>query len=145
MHCFCSEPGQRKQDWRRERSSSAEGENLLCALRGDGSLECKNVCLGPRGKGLRVRNRAARELKLQPFLSRGVRKVRCSQGCELSSLKRRRRRQRGLVSGPFAPRLLQPFTAAARRGSLLAASWRPQVRDTVRLKLQAAGWPGASG
>ena len=38
------------------------------------------MCLGPRGKGLRVRNRAARELKLQPFLSRGVRKVRCSQG-----------------------------------------------------------------
>lgn len=65
---FCSEPGQHIQDWRGRRSLSAEGENLLCALRGDRALECENVCLGPRGKGLRTRDQAARELKLQPFL-----------------------------------------------------------------------------
>lgn len=56
-------------------------KNLMCALKGDGYLECKNVFLGPSLKGLKVRNQAARGLKLQPFLGRGVRKVGCSQGC----------------------------------------------------------------
>ena len=63
---FCSEAGQHRQDWRKGRSSSAERGNLLCALRGEGSLECKNVCLGPRGQGLRVKNRAARERSFNP-------------------------------------------------------------------------------
>lgn len=31
--------------------------------------------VGPSGEGLRVRNQAARELKLQPFLGTGLRKV----------------------------------------------------------------------
>ncbi|XDA84098.1 hypothetical protein R6Z07M_013907 [Ovis aries] len=63
---FCSEPGQHRQDWRKGRSSSAERGNLLCALRGEGSLECKNVCLGPRGQEVRVKNRAARERSFNP-------------------------------------------------------------------------------
>lgn len=56
-------------------------------------------------------------------------------GCELSSPKRRRRQQRGLVSGPFTPRLLQPPLQPRGGGSLPAASWWPQVRDAVRLKV----------
>lgn len=55
-------------------------KNLMCALKGDGCLECKNVFLGPSLKGLKVRNQAARELKLQHFIGIGVRKVGCSQG-----------------------------------------------------------------
>lgn len=38
----------------------------MCALRGEGSLECKNVCLGPRGQEVRVKNRAARERSFNP-------------------------------------------------------------------------------
>lgn len=77
---FCSEQGQHKQDLKKRLSSIAKGENLMCALTGAGSLHCKNVFLGPSGKGLRVRNQASGELKLQPFLGIGVQKVGCSQG-----------------------------------------------------------------
>lgn len=51
----------------------------MCTLRGDGSLECKNVFLRPCRKGLRVRNPAARELKLPPFLGIGVQQGGCSR------------------------------------------------------------------
>lgn len=56
------------------------GKNLMCTLMGDGSLDCKNMFLGPCGKGFKVRNQATAKLKLQPLLGVGVRKVDCSQG-----------------------------------------------------------------
>ncbi|KAB0389021.1 hypothetical protein E2I00_007886 [Balaenoptera physalus] len=145
MHCFCSEPGQRKQDWRRERSSSAEGENLLCALRGDGSLECKNVCLGPRGKGLRVRNRAARELKLQPFLSRGVRKPGA-----LAKEKGARTRVRGgagedlLGTAPSLAGLLARTPMSAREPKELRLALPPCLLNRTFASPNASGTGNAS-
>lgn len=71
-------------------------------------------------------------------------------GCELSSPKRRRQQQRGLVSGLFTPRLLQPPLQPRGGGSLPAASWWPQVRDAVPLEVpgcRVAGreWVGQPG
>lgn len=61
-------------------------------------------------------------------------------GCELSSLKRRRRRRRGSVSGPFTPRLLQPPLQPRAAG--LPPCSRPLAPGKGR---GAAGGSGAAG
>lgn len=99
----------------------------MCALRGDSSLECKNVFLGPSGKGFKVRNQATRKLKLQPLLGVGVRKAGCSQGgC-----------WRVLLIAPGQGKGRGPGTCVAEARSAWTRCW------SMRVGWGPGGWLGA--